>query len=223
MSTQFFPRKTIGADEHYDFTPKFTYELLTKTSHDVDNTPNADELANLKWLATFLEEVYSTVGPFEVVSGFRTKQLQELLRSEGEPTAARKSFHEAGMAVDVYPTNMSLEEFYWLLVSSFYGRIGEPSIKAAQNAVHFALPTPSNISKIMALNSETGVYEKIDEATIQQKITQYASKLYDNAAEIASTISLEVNKPAIRWGILAAVVGIASAAYFFLMGKKRVA
>jgi len=59
-----------------NLTEHFTLEELTATSHrQFDNTPSADEIANLTRLAMFLEKVRSKLGgkPVMINSGFRSK------------------------------------------------------------------------------------------------------------------------------------------------------
>jgi len=57
-----------------NLSPNFSLEELTHTDHrQFDNTPNADEMANLTRLASFLEEVKVVLGgkPIMVNSAFR--------------------------------------------------------------------------------------------------------------------------------------------------------
>ena len=81
-----------------NLTTHFTLEELTHTDHrEFDNTPNETELANLKRLAAFLEEVKTVLGgrPIMVNSAFRSKQVNDAVGSKDT------SQHRIGCAVDI--------------------------------------------------------------------------------------------------------------------------
>jgi len=78
-------------------TPHFTLAELTHTDHrTLDNTPNAQELANLKRLAEFLETVKTTLGGKAVMisSAFRSKAVNDAVGSRDT------SSHRLGLAAD---------------------------------------------------------------------------------------------------------------------------
>lgn len=78
-------------------TPHFTLAELTHTDHrTLDNTPNAQELANLKRLAEFLEVVKTTLGgkPVMINSAFRSKAVNDAVGSKDT------SQHRLGLACD---------------------------------------------------------------------------------------------------------------------------
>jgi uncharacterized protein YcbK (DUF882 family) len=78
-------------------TPHFTLAELTHTDHrSLDNTPNAQELANLQRLAEFLETVKTTLGgkPVMINSAFRSKAVNDAVGSKDS------SQHRQGLAAD---------------------------------------------------------------------------------------------------------------------------
>ena len=78
-------------------TPHFSLAELTHTDHrSLDNTPNAQELANLKRLAEFLETVKTTLGgkPVMISSAFRSKAVNDAVGSRDT------SQHRQGLAAD---------------------------------------------------------------------------------------------------------------------------
>jgi zinc D-Ala-D-Ala carboxypeptidase len=78
-------------------TPHFTLAELTHTDHRLlDNTPNAQELANLQRLAEFLETVKSTLGGKSIMinSAFRSKAVNDAVGSKDT------SQHRQGLAAD---------------------------------------------------------------------------------------------------------------------------
>jgi uncharacterized protein YcbK (DUF882 family) len=78
-------------------TPHFTLAELTHTDHrSLDNTPNAQELANLQRLAEFLETVKSTLGGKSIMinSAFRSKAVNDAVGSKDS------SQHRQGLAAD---------------------------------------------------------------------------------------------------------------------------
>ena len=78
-------------------TPHFTLAELTHTDHrTLDNTPDAQQLANLQRLAEFLETVKTTLGGKAVIitSGYRSKALNDAVGSKDT------SQHRQGLACD---------------------------------------------------------------------------------------------------------------------------
>ena len=85
-------------------TPHFTLAELTATSHrEFDNTPNADEMANLQRLAEFLEQVKKALGgkPVMINSGFRSKAVNDSVGSKDT------SQHRIGCAADIRVPGMT--------------------------------------------------------------------------------------------------------------------
>ena len=78
-------------------TPHFSLAELTHTDHrKLDNTPDAQELANLQRLAEFLETVKTTLGgkPVMINSAFRSKAVNDAVGSKDT------SQHRQGLAAD---------------------------------------------------------------------------------------------------------------------------
>ena len=78
-------------------TPHFTLAELTHTEHrKLDNTPNAQELANLQRLAEFLETVKTALGgkPVMINSAYRSKAVNDAVGSKDT------SQHRQGLAAD---------------------------------------------------------------------------------------------------------------------------
>ena len=93
----------------------FTYEELTHTDHrEFDNTPNEQELENLKRLAAFLEEVKSVLGgkPIMVNSAFRCKQVNDAVGSKDS------SQHRIGCAADLRIPAMTPDEVVRAVIAS---------------------------------------------------------------------------------------------------------
>jgi putative chitinase len=78
-------------------TPHFSLDELTHTDHrKLDNTPDAQELANLQRLAEFLETVKTALGgkPVMINSAFRSKAVNDAVGSKDS------SQHRQGLAAD---------------------------------------------------------------------------------------------------------------------------
>lgn len=79
-------------------TPNFTLEEMTHTDHrEFDNTPNSNEINNLKRTAELLEEVKTLLNglPIMVNSAFRSKQINDAVGSKDT------SQHRLGCAADI--------------------------------------------------------------------------------------------------------------------------
>ena len=93
----------------------FTLEELTATSHrEFDNTPKANELANLMRVASLLEQVKTLLGgkPVMINSGFRSKQVNDSVGSKDT------SQHRLGCAADIRVPGMTPKEVVEAIMSS---------------------------------------------------------------------------------------------------------
>jgi zinc D-Ala-D-Ala carboxypeptidase len=96
-------------------TPHFTLAELTCTDHrSLDNTPNAQELLNLKKLAEFLETVKTTLGgkPVMINSAFRSKAVNDAVGSKDT------SQHRQGLACDFRIPGMTPDAVVRTLISA---------------------------------------------------------------------------------------------------------
>jgi putative chitinase len=101
-------------------TPHFTLAELTHTDHRLlDNTPNAQELANLQRLAEFLETIKSTLGgkPIMINSAFRSKAVNDAVGSKDS------SQHRLGLAADFRVPGMAPDAVVRALLHLPYDQI----------------------------------------------------------------------------------------------------
>ncbi len=102
-------------------TPHFTLEELTASEaadrNGWDNTPNEQELANLKRLADFLEQVKAVVGgkPIMVNSAFRSKLVNDSVGSKDT------SQHRIGCAADIRVPGMTPDDVVKAVIASKIG------------------------------------------------------------------------------------------------------
>ena len=85
-------------------TPHFSLAELTRTDHrSLDNSPDADALANLHRLAAFLEQVREVLGNRVVVvnSAYRSKAVNDAVGSKDT------SQHRLGCAADIRVPGMT--------------------------------------------------------------------------------------------------------------------
>jgi hypothetical protein len=104
-----------------NLTDHFTLEELTFSEiaerNGWDNTPNDQELENLKRLAAFLEEVKSALGgkPVMVNSAYRSKQTNDGVGSSD------KSQHRVGCAADIRVPSMTPDQVVRAVIASGIG------------------------------------------------------------------------------------------------------
>lgn len=118
-----------------NLSPHFTYEELTHTDHrEFDNTPNEAELANLKRLAAFLEEVKVILGnkPIMVNSAFRSKQVNDAVGSKDT------SQHRIGCAADIRVPGMTPDEVVKAVIASDIGY--DQVIREFDRWTHISVP-----------------------------------------------------------------------------------
>ena len=114
----------------------FTLEELTHTDHrEFDNTPNADELANLKRLASFLEQVKTVLGgkPIMVNSAFRCKQVNDAVGSKDT------SQHRIGCAADIRVPDMTPDQVVKAVMASGIGY--DQIIREFDRWTHISVPS----------------------------------------------------------------------------------
>jgi zinc D-Ala-D-Ala carboxypeptidase len=113
----------------------FTLEELTFTEHrEFDNTPNADEIANLTRLAAFLEQVKTVLGgkPVMINSAFRCKQVNDAVGSKDT------SQHRIGCAADLRIPGMTPDEVVKTIMASGIGY--DQIIREFDRWTHISVP-----------------------------------------------------------------------------------
>ena len=117
----------------------FSLEELTATSHrEFDNTPKANELANLMRVASLLEQVKTLLGgkPVMINSGFRSKQVNDSVGSKDT------SQHRLGCAADIRVPGMTPKEVVEAIMASDipYDQL----IKEFDSWTHISVPNTIN-------------------------------------------------------------------------------
>jgi uncharacterized protein YcbK (DUF882 family) len=122
-----------------NLTEHFTLEELTHTDHrELENTPNEQELANLKRLAEFLETVKTVLGgkPIMVNSAFRSKVVNDAVGSKDT------SQHRVGCAADLRVPGMTPDEVVKAIIASGIGY--EQVIREFDRWTHVSIPNNPN-------------------------------------------------------------------------------
>jgi putative chitinase len=118
-----------------NLTEHFSLDELTHTDHrEFDNTPNDAELANLKRLAAFLEEVKTVLGgkPIMVNSAFRSKAVNDAVGSKDT------SQHRVGCAADIRVPGMTPDEVVKAVIVSKIGY--DQVIREFDRWTHISVP-----------------------------------------------------------------------------------
>jgi hypothetical protein len=113
----------------------FTLDELTHTDHrEFDNTPNENELANLKRLAAFLEQVKEVLGgkPIMVNSAFRSKPVNDAVGSRDT------SQHRIGCAADIRVPGMTPDEVVKAVMAAGLGY--DQIIREFDRWTHISIP-----------------------------------------------------------------------------------
>jgi len=130
-----------------NLTLHFTLEELTFTDHrEYDNTPNEQELANLKRLSLFLEEVKKLLGGKAIMvnSAFRSAEVNRAVGSTD------KSQHRLGCACDFRVPNMTPDEVVQAIINSDLQY--DQCIREFDRWTHLSIPnTVDNKPRKMAL------------------------------------------------------------------------
>ena len=122
-------------------TPHFTLDELTHTDHrDLDNTPNESEIANLRRLADFLEQVKVVLGgkPIMVNSAFRSKAVNDAVGSKDT------SQHRIGCAADIRVPGMTPDEVVRAIIASSLGY--DQVIREFDRWTHISVPNTKDMT-----------------------------------------------------------------------------
>lgn len=122
-----------------NLTPHFTLEELTASEtaerNGWDNSPNESELANLKRLADFLEQVKVVMGgkPIMISSGLRTKKVNDAVGSKDT------SQHRLGCAADFKVPGVTPDEVVRKVIASGIGF--DQIIREYDRWTHISIPS----------------------------------------------------------------------------------
>lgn len=130
-----------------NLSPHFTLAELTCTDHrQFDNTPNVEEIENLRRLAAFLELVKDRLGgrPIMVNSAFRSKAVNDAVGSSD------KSQHRLGCAADLRVPGMTPDQVVRAVMTS--GLEYDQIIREFDSWTHLSIPnTPVSLPRKAAL------------------------------------------------------------------------
>jgi len=133
-----------------NLTEHFTFDELTASEaaerNGWDNTPNETELANLKRLAEFLEDVKTALGgkPIMVSSGYRGKQVNDSVGSKDT------SQHRIGCAVDFRVPGLTPDQVVKSIVAA--GLEYDQLIREFDRWTHLSIPnTPETAPRRQVL------------------------------------------------------------------------
>jgi putative chitinase len=113
----------------------FTLDELTHTDHrELNNEPNASEMANLTRLAAFLEQVKTVLGgkPIMVNSAFRSKAVNDAVGSKDT------SQHRIGCAADIRVPGMTPDEVVKAVIAA--GLEYDQVIREFDRWTHISIP-----------------------------------------------------------------------------------
>lgn len=189
--------------------------LVTNQALSQPNMPSqVSHYDNLVLLAEMKEKLDYYIGKSRIVSAYRSKELQEKLRAQGEPTASGLSFHEVGRAFDLVPTEMSIADFFGMILASpLREEFAEIAIKPSQGALHLAINVPGDVRepKITGLNQE-GIYARLGVDEIAEYIKPFlksTEEAFDEAMRLVS-----YNKTPLIVTLAAAAGGLAWYLFF---------
>mgnify|MGYP002789119692 CR=1 FL=1 len=186
---------------------------LVKTTQSL-SSPNlpteALHFTNLSHLAEALEVFGHEIGPFQIISAYRTKELQQKLGASGDPVASGTSFHELGRGVDIYPTTMSLDEYFgrMLVNENVKSLLAEVAYKPGQKSIHIGINVPGDVreTKVLSLN-QNNVYARLTSSEIARFIEPYMESL-DAAYDYAAARLVTWNKTPLILAMVAATGGL---------------
>jgi len=127
------------------YSKYFSLAELTRTDTGITNKPTASDLPKLLKLGKTLDTIYEKIGPFKIISGYRSPTVQAALKSGGNVQAVSKSYHSTGQAADIMPTSQNVQEFFAKITATPAVRnmLGGYAIKT--NVIHFDTNTAARV------------------------------------------------------------------------------
>lgn len=186
---------------------RFTLEDLTRTETGKVNVPPTAVAAKLKDLAQTLELLWDNIGPFDVLSGYRSQATQEALIASGNVQAVQTSYHTQGIAADIAPTTMKVEDYILKIAANPMVRYKLGQIALKGGALHVSLPTDKFRGQLMFVDPAGQYIRKSDSeiaSIVKQRLTQAV------AAVKASPVTL---------GVLP-ILAIGALVYFIISRRK---
>lgn len=129
----------------YNLTEHFSLDELTKTNQPFDNTPNIEQITNLKALAnTVLEPLRVKFGkPIIVNSGYRSEKVNNAVKG------SKTSQHLTGQAADITSSNnKELWDIAVQMVNSGEIKVGQLIDEYDLKWIHISLPTLKTTNQI---------------------------------------------------------------------------
>lgn len=145
-------------DPNEQISRYFKLKDLCVTQTGIDNTPDQTAYNYIKFtMAPALDELYDYIGPFKVISCFRNPQIQDKVETY---KSNAKSFHEFGLASDIYPETMSIEIFFGKILADPYWQtiFYEIFLKPPQNTIHLSIDPQKRKPLIKVMNNDKSAY-----------------------------------------------------------------
>lgn len=198
---------------------------VTTQSLTAPNMPDQQyQVDNLVFLANFLENLATVIGPFTVLSAFRTHELQVALAEGGAPTGSGAlSFHETGRAVDINPTSTDLATAFGTILANqdLTNTLAEFAFKPSQNSLHISINVPGDdrTPRILVLNPTTNSYVR---ATADQ-IASYVQPVLQNVADAAAAAASMAEDYTVEnsGSIMVVLAMVAIGAYFYFAPHRK--
>lgn len=201
---------------------KYTLRDLTITNQPFPNMPVTEaELNNLKWLARTLEALEADFGPFKIFSAFRSPEVNAAVRGLGS-TPPTKSFHEVGMAVDIQPLEMTIQEMYALILAGpWKDKLGEIALKPTQGTLHLSLPTEKYRGVAMVMDA-AGTYVRQTADQIQEFIAPYVEQVSEAVEEVVYDTASDTGEKTIKtWVWVTGGIATLGILFLFIRPKKH--
>jgi hypothetical protein len=154
------------------FSKYFTLEQLTITDQKTKNKPSENVIANLRILAETLDLMYEKIGPFTILSAYRSQETQDSLKSGGSTQAISASLHTKGLASDIVPKKMSAIAYMAKIAQTpaISKRLGGYALKST--AIHLDVDT-SKRNAVPLKVMKDGSYVRLTTDEVKKLISQY--------------------------------------------------
>jgi len=159
--------------EDFQITKNFKFFEFLVTNTGKPNRPNDEQIENIKKTAKAIQPIRDKVGKIQVISGYRSPEVQAALTGSGNVQVSKKSLHMEGMAADIVPQEMSAEKVFATIASDpkLYNSLGEIALK--NTCLHISIPTPTKQGYFMEVINN--VYYGMSADRVKEIVNKYVA------------------------------------------------
>jgi hypothetical protein len=200
---------SIGFSEIVDqdtyLSSHFTLAELSRTDTRLPNQASPQDIENLRNFARRLDKIYDAIGPFYILSAFRSPSVNSAVGG------VSSSQHLTGEAADIVPTSMSAKEYWGRILADENLRDEFGQIALKTSAIHISMPSWTHTGDAYVVVAGNYIRKSLNE------VRNIVGSAFDSFSQI-SIPTPSVSRNQVVFGIVAVgLFGIAA----WMLSRRR--